>query len=145
MLEKNGGPGLTRTTDLTLISCQRSVLPRVATVGAKLRSAAIYAGLRAVREWRATTTNGDELRRVLKLVCTNFRRCPRKSKRPPAGFCPLIVVARSSTLRLVGRPFACRRCHDLAYGSQREHQFDRALRRREKSPAQSPAQTTGRA
>ena len=71
-------------------------------LGEKLRSAAIYAGLRAIREWRATTTNGDELRRVLKQVCTNFRRCPRKSKRPPAGFCPLIVVARSSTFRPVG-------------------------------------------
>jgi hypothetical protein len=25
VIEKNGGPGLTRTTDLTLISCQRAL------------------------------------------------------------------------------------------------------------------------
>lgn len=64
-------------------------------------------------------------------VALSWTHCHMGGRRP-WFLCPALGCGRRVALLYGGAVFACRRCHQLAYPSQREHRSDRASRRAER-------------
>ena len=64
-------------------------------------------------------------------VYLDWTKCHLGGKRP-WFLCPASGCGRRVAILYGGKIFACRRCHQLAYASQRESEIDRATRRAEK-------------
>lgn len=64
-------------------------------------------------------------------VFLDWTECHLGGKRPWFR-CPASGCGRRAAILYGGRIFACRRCHQLAYPSQREAAYDRAARQAEK-------------
>ena len=74
---------------------------------------------------------GEPWRQVEQPVALDHTACPFGGRRP-WFLCPH-CGRRVARLHLVGRTFACRHCHQLAYASQSEGWGDRATRRARKA------------